>query len=88
MTEDRQTILEFPTIFPLKVMGHHRDDFEAFVVEMVLRHTPHSAHTVSSRPSKNGTYLSVTVTFVAESQGQLDAIYEELSTNKRVLMAL
>lgn len=40
------------------------------------------------RPSRNGRYLSVTVTVRAVSQEQLDAIYRELSSSEAVLMAL
>jgi putative lipoic acid-binding regulatory protein len=79
---------EFPLVFPLKVIGHNDDDFEQFVVAIVHSHAPLSAHTVTTRPSQGGKFLAVTVTFVAESREQLDAIYQELSGNKRVLMAL
>jgi uncharacterized protein len=43
---------------------------------------------VTSRPSRGGKYLAVTVTFVAESRPQLDALYLEISQTKRILMAL
>ena len=79
---------EFPLIFPLKVIGRNADDFEGFVVSVVKTHAPLSAQTVSTRLSQGGKYLAVTVTFVAESREQLDAIYLELSGNKRVLVAL
>jgi len=79
---------EFPLIFPLKVIGRNADDFEGFVVSVVKTHTPLSEHTVTTRPSQGGKYLAVTVTFVAESREQLDAIYQELSGHERVLMAL
>jgi putative lipoic acid-binding regulatory protein len=82
------TPFEFPLVFPLKVIGLNHNDFEAFVVSIVHTHAPLSAHTVTTRPSQAGKYLAVTVTFVAESREQLDAIYQELSGNKRVLMAL
>lgn len=80
--------LEFPLIFPLKVIGRNADDFEGFVVSVVKTHAPLSARTVTTRPSQGGKYLAVTVTFVAESREQLDAIYQELSGHERVLMAL
>jgi putative lipoic acid-binding regulatory protein len=79
---------EFPLNFPLKVIGRNADDFEGFVVSVVKTHAPLSARTVTTRPSQNGKYLAVTVTFVAESREQLDAIYQELSGHERVLMAL
>jgi len=69
-------------------MGRNADDFEGFVVSVVQMHVPLSERTVTTRPSRNGNFLSVTVTFVAESREQLDAIYQELSDHQRVLMAL
>jgi putative lipoic acid-binding regulatory protein len=79
----------FPCSFPLKVFGHDRDDFEALVVEVVRRHVDGDEElTVSSRQSGGGKYRAVTVTFIAESRQQLDALYLELSQNKRVLMTL
>ena len=79
---------EFPLVFPLKVIGRNELDFEGFVLSVVQTHAPLSARTVSTRPSQGGKYLAVTVTFVAESRGQLDAIYQELSSHPRVLVAL
>jgi uncharacterized protein len=74
--------------FPLKAIGRNDDDFEGFVVSVVATHAPLSARTVTTRPSQGDKYLAVTVTFVAESREQLDAIYQELSDSKRVLVAL
>ncbi len=75
-------------VFPLKAIGRNADDFEGFVVAVVHAHAPLSARTVATRPSRGGKYLAVTVTFVAESREQLDAIYRDLSNSGRVLMAL
>jgi hypothetical protein len=86
--QEHGSLLEFPTLFPLKVMGRHADEFEAFVVAIVQKHAPTSAYEVALRPSRGGKYLAVTVTFVAESRAQLEAIYQELSTHERVLMTL
>lgn len=89
MTEERKTLLEFPCDFPLKIMGHAADDFDALVVEIVSRHVidlPPEA--VQRRPSKQGRYVSLTVTVQAESQLQLDNLYRELSSHARILMVL
>jgi putative lipoic acid-binding regulatory protein len=40
------------------------------------------------RPSKNGRYLSLTVTINATSKDQLDALYTELSRHPMVIMVL
>jgi len=62
MAASRQPVLEFPCVFPLKVMGHNADDFEALVVAVVRQHAPQSACTVQTRLSSGGKYLGVTVT--------------------------
>ena len=86
---DRVSLLEFPTRFPLKAIGTGPDDFEAFVVDIVGRHVAElEAGSTSTRLSGGGKYLAVTVTFVAESQAQLEAVYGELKTHERVLMLL
>jgi len=83
------TLLEFPCEFPLKAIGRGPEDFEAFVVEIVRRHAPDlEADATTSRLSSGGKYLAVTVTFTAESQAQLDALYGELSRHERVVMLL
>lgn len=86
---EAQSALEFPCDFPIKAMGLAGDDFDALVVTLVGRHVAGIGEgAVSTRPSSNGKYLSVTVMIRAESQAQLDAIYRELTAHQRVLMAL
>ena len=86
---DPTTAFEFPASFPLKVIGKDVDDFEAFVVSVVRKHVPSPAElVVTSRPSHGGKYLAVTVTFMAESKPQLDALYLELNQSERVLITL
>lgn len=82
---DKKEVFEFPCAFPLKAIGSEPDDFEIFVVEIVRKHVPDmSGHAVNSRLSGGGKFLAVTVTFTAHSREQLNAIYEELSSHKRV----
>jgi putative lipoic acid-binding regulatory protein len=81
--------ISFPVSFDLKVMGHNRDDFEAFVLELVQQHIPFiEVDTLRSRPSRGGKYVSVSVTILAENREQLDALYHALSAHERVLMVL
>lgn len=82
------SLLSFPCDFPIKAMGE-AEGFDLLVVELVRRHAPDlRENAVQVRPSRNGRYVSVTVTIQAESQAQLDAIYQELSVCEAVLMAL
>ncbi len=81
-------LIEFPSRFPIKVMGANQDDFEALVVSIIEKHASIVAEGVVSRLSREGRFISLTVTITAESQEQLDAIYRELSAHERVLMML
>ena len=54
-------------------MGLADENFDALVVEIVVRHVGDITEgAVAVRPSRNGKYLAVTVTFEAQDQGQLD----------------
>lgn len=86
---EEDTLLKFPTDFPIKIMGEHRDDFTQTMVELVLRHAPDfKAETVEMRASSRGNYLSVTCTIRATSKAQLDALYREITAHPWVKMAL
>ena len=85
----RQTLLEFPCDFPIKAMGARVDGFAQAVIEVVLRHAPDfDAATMEMRPSSKGNYLSVTCTFRAVSQLQVDTIYRELTSHPMVKVVL
>ena len=40
MTDSPEPLVEYPILFPLKVIGVDESDFETFVVEIVRRHVP------------------------------------------------
>jgi putative lipoic acid-binding regulatory protein len=86
---EQETLLEFPTDFPIKIMGERRDDFAQTMVELVLRHAPDfKPETVEMRTSRNGNYLSLTCVVRATSKAQLDALYREITAHPWVKMAL
>ena len=88
-TGERQTLLEFPCAFPLKIMGLAGDALPAVVCEVVLRHAPDFVMaTIEERASTGGKYLSLTCTINATSQAQLDALYRELSSHPLVKVVL
>lgn len=81
--------LAFPTAFPIKVMGRRGGGFTKGVIEIVLRHAPDfMPGTIETRPSREGKYLSLTVTVNATSREQLDALYQELCDLPSVVMVL
>ena len=86
---ESESALEFPCDFPIKVVGHQRDDFEVEVVARVRQHAPDLGEgAVRSRVSEGGKYMAVTVVVRATSQAQLDAIYRSLSGWDSALMVL
>jgi len=89
MSEEDIPVVEYPIEFPLKVIGVDESDFEGFVIEIVRRHVPELVEeNIISHLSSNKKYRSVSFHFIADSRGQVDALYAELSSHKRVLMIL
>ncbi|MCB1907648.1 MAG: DUF493 family protein [Rhodocyclaceae bacterium] len=90
MAERRsESLIEFPSDFPIKIMGVRSDDFAQVVLEVVLRHDPDfDGGTMEMRPSRKGNYLSLTCTVRATSRLQLDALYRELSSHPLVKVVL
>jgi uncharacterized protein len=85
----KDTLFEFPTEYPLKVAGKNTPGFEKTVIEIVSRHVLDFDHaTVTARESKGGKYLAVSVSFVAQSKAQLDAIYQDLTDHVDIVWAL
>jgi len=84
-----ETFLEFPCEFPIKVMGRSDVDLHALVMELVGKHVPElSEQDITRRDSRQGNYVSLTVTVTATSKAQLDRIYLELNASDAVLMTL
>jgi putative lipoic acid-binding regulatory protein len=81
--------MQFPCVFPVKVMGANQEDFERLVVALIQKHASVvKEQVITNRTSRNGRFVSITVHIQAESQAQLDAMYRELSAHERVLMML
>jgi putative lipoic acid-binding regulatory protein len=86
---EQETLLQFPTDFPLKIIGRRHDDFAQIILTVVLRHAPDfDGATMEMRTSTKGNYLSLTCTIRATSKKQLDDLYRELSSHPMVSMVL
>ncbi|MEK7361530.1 MAG: DUF493 domain-containing protein [Pseudomonadota bacterium] len=84
-----ESLLAFPCDFPIKVMGLTQPGFAQSVMDVVLRHAPDfDAATMEMRRSRQGKYLSLTVTVHATSREQLDNLYRELCDHAMVKMVL
>ncbi len=83
------SLLEFPCEFPLKIFGLKQEGFAQAVLAVVTKHDPgFTAASMGMRASKNARYLSLTCTIQAVSQGQLDALYQELCDHPSIVMVL
>ena len=86
---DEQSLIEYPSAFPIKVMGAHVDGFVEAIVKVAQQFDPtFDATTVETRPSKGGNYLGITITITATSREQLDELYRTLSSHPMVKVVL
>ncbi|HRC39846.1 MAG: DUF493 family protein [Rubrivivax sp.] len=83
------SLIPFPSAFPIKVMGEQVDGFEAAVVAVARRFDPgFEEASIERRPSRAGKYLGLTITVTATSRAQLDELYRTLSTHPLVKVVL
>ena len=86
---DNTSLIEYPSAFPIKVMGAHVDGFVETIVHIAQRFDPgFDPATVQTRPSKGGNYLGITITITAISREQLDELYRTLSSHPMVKVVL
>ena len=84
-----QSLIEYPSQFPIKVMGENVDGFVHAVTQVAEKFDPaFDASTIELRPSSGGKYMGVTITVTATSREQLDEIYRTLSTHPMVKVVL
>ena len=84
-----ESLIEYPSQFPIKVMGVKADGFVHAITQIAERFDPaFDAGSVELRPSKAGNYLGVTITVTATSRDQLDALYQALSSHPMVKVVL
>jgi len=84
---DKDTLLEFPSSFPVKVMGRSAAEFRPAITDIIAAHAEfHRDDDVREQLSANGNFISVTVTFTATSKEQVDSIYQALTSHELVLM--
>ena len=83
------SLIEYPSAFPIKVLGENADGFVAALTAVARQFDPEfDASTVELRPSKGNRYLGVTLTVTATSRAQLDELYRTLSTHPMVKVVL
>jgi uncharacterized protein len=82
-------LLQFPTDYPIKVVGRPSAEFRAHIHAIVLKHVPNvEADRISERLSENGNYLSISYMIRAESREQVVALARDLTAAEGVVMVL
>lgn len=82
-------MIEFPCDYPIKIIGRASADFDARIISIINKHQekPFEGY-LTQKDSKEKNYQSFTVTIRATSETQLKALFEDLKTDKDVIMVL
>ena len=84
-----QELLQFPCELPIKVFGRNEPGFRPAAIAIVRTHVPNLADEhVTSQPSREGRFVSLTIKATIATRAQADAVYRDLVACERVLMVL
>jgi len=88
-TPRKESLIEYPCVFPIKVMGMNTEALLPAVTALAQRFDPgFDAACITLKESRAGNYLGVTITIVATSRQQLDGLYQALVAHPLVKMVL
>ncbi len=86
---ERASLIEYPSVFPIKVMGQKADGFVAAMVHVAQQFDPgFDMSRVELRESSAGRYQGITLNITATSREQLDELYRTLTTHPMVKVVL
>ncbi len=86
---ETESLIQYPSAFPIKVVGVNEEGFEQAVAQILRKHAPDfDVTSIQVRESRAGKYLSVSATITARSRDQLDALYLELTGHPMVRVVL
>ena len=81
--------IEFPCVYPIKIIGVASETFQQLVIAAVERHSGKIEEgLIKVRPSRKQNYLAVTVAITATGEKQLAEIFADLKTIEDVKMVL
>ena len=86
---DKDSLIEYPCDFPIKVMGLNVQGYTAAMSYVVRQFDPDwTENKLETRESAGGKYLSLTFTVRATSREQLDELYRTLSSHPMAKVVL
>jgi putative lipoic acid-binding regulatory protein len=70
---EEKSLIEYPSVFPIKVMGKANPEFLPAIVHIAQQFDPiFNQKLIEQRPSKDGNYLGLTLPINATSREQLE----------------
>jgi putative lipoic acid-binding regulatory protein len=89
MIDPKDSLIEYPCDFPIKVFGEAQPDFAAAIATVVRSHDAgFDAATIEARSSSKARYTCLTCTVRATSREQLDNLYRDLTSHPMVKTVL
>ncbi len=83
------TLIEFPCMFQIKVMGEVHDEFTSTVIKIIKqKNKDFDPSTIEMKGSSEGRYISLTCFVYVTSKPELDDIYRSLSTHPMIKVVL
>jgi putative lipoic acid-binding regulatory protein len=77
---EKESLLEFPCDFDIKVMGKSAENFSESIIEIIKKYdVTFKASKIEMKGSSSGKYISLTCNVYVTSQKQLNKMYVELS---------
>lgn len=84
---DQNELWDFPCEICFKVMAVNRQGIDIEIVEVVNRHAPND-YSPTSKLSKKGNYVSISLMVTVVSKEQVDSMYKDVFTIEGVKMTL
>lgn len=85
----KETLIEFPCDFPIKIIGVYSDSFLSEIKAIVIQHFPDfKDQHLSNKMSGKNNYLAITAVVNALNQPMLDAFYQAITQHPAVKMVL
>lgn len=89
MTQKEPPKIEFPCDYPIKVIADNHEEARGKVLAVMEQHAaPLAEGCVTERLSREGRFMSLTVTIVATGKDQLERIHVDLKATGVVKMVM
>jgi hypothetical protein len=85
--QQHSSAIKYPCQFKLKIICHATENLTEKILLLVKEHFPETIpEDITLRNSKESKYTALTVSVYAQSQEQLDQLYQNLADSDNVLM--